>query len=328
MMEGILLYTLIGVLSLFAVGGAGFAFVGASGDRSRKRVTAIKSSGLKKSPLKGADDANQQRRKNVQAMLKDLEGKQAEKKKRLSLRRRIALTGLEFSVRTFWIFSMIVGLTFGIITFVYGQNLLFVVLAAFAGGLGFPRWGLVFLKNRREKAFTREFANGVDIIVRSVKSGLPVTEALKVVADEIPQPVGGEFHLLVENLKVGLPMDQALVRMYERMPTAEVNFFCIVVTIQNKAGGNLSEALTNLSGILRDRKRLQGKIKAMSSEAKTGAFIIASLPPIVLLSVYMTNPDYISLLFTTDLGKLMLIGCGFWMTLGVLVMKKMVSFKY
>lgn len=327
-MEGYLLYAIIGALGLFALGGVSFAFVGASGDKGRKRISAIKNSGLTKASLKGADDANQQRRKNVQAMLKDLEEKQAEKKERLSLRRRIALTGLDISVRTFWIFSVAVGLALGIITFVYGQNLLFVVLAAFAGGLGFPRWLLVFLRNRREKAFTREFANGVDIIVRSVKSGLPVNEALKVVAEEIPQPVGGEFHLLVENLKVGLPMDQALTRLYERMPTAEVNFFCIVVTIQHKSGGNLSEALTNLSGILRDRKRLQGKIKSMSSEAKTGAFIIASLPPIVLLSVYMTNPDYISLLFTTDLGNLMLIGCGFWMTIGVLVMKKMVSFRY
>jgi tight adherence protein B len=327
-MEGIVLYTIIGVLGLFAVGGAGYAFVGASGDKSRKRISAIKNSGLSKAPLKGGDDANQQRRKNVQAMLKDLEAKQAEKKERISLRRRIALAGLEISVQTFWIFSVVVGLVLGAITLFYGQHILFVVLAAFAGGLGLPRWGLTFLKNRREKAFTKEFANGVDIIVRSVKSGLPVNEALKVVADEIPDPVGSEFHHLVENLKVGLPMDQALTRMYERMPTAEVNFFCIVVTIQSKSGGNLSEALTNLSGILRERKRMQGKIKAMSSEAKTGAMIIAALPPIVLISVYMTNPAYISLLFTTDLGNLMLIGCGFWMSLGVLVMKKMVSFKY
>ena len=327
-MEGIVLYTIIGVLGFLAVGGAGYAFVGASGDKSRKRISAIKNSGIHKAPLKGGDDANQQRRKNVQAMLKDLEAKQAEKKERISLRRRIALAGLDISVRTFWMFSAVVGLALGAITLFYGQNPLFVVLAAFAGGLGLPRWGLTFLKNRREKAFTREFANGVDIIVRSVKSGLPVNEALKVVAEEIPQPVGGEFHLLVENLKVGLPMDQALTRMYERMPTAEVNFFCIVVTIQSKSGGNLSEALNNLSGILRERKRMQGKIKAMSSEAKTGAMIIAALPPIVLLSVYMTNPDYITLLFTTDLGNLMLIGCVFWMSIGVLVMKKMVSFKY
>ncbi len=327
-MEGYLLYAIIGVLGLFAIGGASYAFVGASGDKSRKRISAIKNSGLRTSPLKGTDDANQHRRKNVQAMLKDLEEKQAEKKKRISVRRRIALAGLDISVQTFWMFSVAVGLVLGAITFIYGQHILFVLLAAFAGGLGIPRWGLAFLKGRREKAFTREFANGVDIIVRSVKSGLPVNEALKVVSEEIPQPVGGEFHLLVENLKVGLPMDQALARMYERMPTAEVNFFCIVVTIQTKSGGNLSEALTNLSNILRERKRMQGKIRAMSSEAKTGAMIIAALPPIVLLSVYMTNPDYISLLFTTDLGNLMLIGCGFWMTLGVLVMKKMVSFKY
>ena len=152
-------------------------------------------------------------------------------------------------------------------------------MAAFAGGFGLPRWTLKVLKNWREKAFTREFATAIDIIVRSVKSGLPVNEALKVASTEVPHPVGGEFNLLLENLKVGLTMEQALKRMYERMPTAEVNFFAIVMSIQQKSGGNLSEALTNLTGVLRDRKRLAGKIKAMSSEAKAGALIIGSLPP-------------------------------------------------
>ena len=313
---------------MLAVGGAGFVFVGASGEKSRKRVSAISNLGAKGASLKGSDDTNQQRRKNVQAMLKELEAKQSEHKKRPSLRRRIETAGLKCSVRTFWIVSIFLGLAIGFGVFASGQSLLFVVLAAFAGGIGLPRWTLKVLKNWREKAFTKEFATAIDIIVRSVKSGLPVNEALKVASTEVPHPVGGEFKLLLENLKVGLTMEQALKRMYERMPTAEVNFFAIVMSIQQKSGGNLSEALTNLTGVLRDRKRLAGKIRAMSSEAKAGALIIGSLPPGVLLMVFLSTPDYLDPLFNTDLGNLMLVACAIWMSLGVLVMKKMVSFKY
>nr|TFG52435.1 MAG: type II secretion system F family protein [Hyphomicrobiales bacterium] len=223
---------------------------------------------------------------------------------------------------------MLLGLVSGIGTLAAGQHYLFASLAVFACGFGIPRWVLGFLKKWREKKFTREFATAIDMIVRSVKSGLPVNDALKVVSTEVPQPVGGEFALVLDNLKVGLTMEQALTRMYERMPTAEVNFFAIVMVIQQQAGGNLSEALSNLSSVLRDRKRLVGRIKAMSSEAKTGAMIIGSLPPFVLGATYITNRDYIMLLFTTDLGNLMLLGCAIWMSLGVLMMKKMVSFQY
>ena len=164
--------------------------------------------------------------------------------------------------------------------------------------------------------------------MRSVKSGLPTNEALKIVAREMPQPVAGEFERLVEGLKVGVTLDQGLRRMFERMPTPEVNFFGIVMTIQAKSGGNLSEALSNLANVLRDRKRLQGKIKAMSSEAKASAMIIGSLPPGVMLLVYLSTPTYIESLFTERMGNLMLLGCALWMTAGVFVMKKMISFKH
>jgi tight adherence protein B len=326
-MGGMMPAILIAVLTLLAVGGLGFAFVG-GGDKGRKRVTAIAQTNAKGAAVKGAADSNQQRRRNMQAMLKGLEAKKAEKKARPSVRRRIEMAGLRISVSTFWIASAVLGSVMGLVLFLAGQHLAFVALAVFVGGLGLPRWTLNFLKNRREKAFTREFAPAIEIIVRSVKSGLPVNEALKVVGDEIGEPVGNEFHSLVENLKVGISMEQGLKRMYERMPTAEVNFFGIVMTIQQKSGGNLSEALTNLAGVLRDRKRLHGKIKAMSSEAKASAAIIGSLPPGVLMIVYVTAPDYITLLFTTSIGNIMLMGCVAWMCIGVLVMKKMISFKF
>jgi len=200
-------------------------------------------------------------------------------------------------------------------------------LAAFAMGVGFPRWALSFLTNRRRKKFTSEFANAIDVIVRSVKSGLPTNEALRIVAKESPDPVGSEFSRLVEGMKVGITLEQGLKRMYDAMPTAEVGFFSIVMTIQSKSGGNLSEALGNLAAVLRDRKRLEGKIRAMSSEAKASSMIIGSLPPGVMALVYITTPAYISLLFTEKLGNLMLAGCAVWMGVGIFVMRKMINFK-
>jgi tight adherence protein B len=116
--------------------------------------------------------------------------------------------------------------------------------------------------------------------------------------------------------------------MYDSMPTAEVNFFAIVMTVQLKSGGNLSEALGNLSAVLRERKRLQGKIKALSSEAKASAMIIGALPPGVMTMVYFTTPDYIRPLFNTRAGNLMLAGCVVWMSMGIFVMKKMINFKH
>jgi tight adherence protein B len=273
-------------------------------------------------------DGSQSRRKSVQATLKELERHQAQRRTRPSLRRRIEQAGLAITAQTYWICSAMAGLVAGIAAFAAVHALYVIPLAGFAFAFGVPRWVLGFLKKRREKAFTREFATAIDTIVRSVKSGLPVNEALKLVATEIPEPVRGEFRALVEGLKVGVTMEEGLKRMYERMPTAEVNFFGIVMTIQQKSGGNLSEALSNLSGVLRDRKRLLGKIKAMSSEAKASAMIIGSLPPAVMGIVYVTTPAYISLLFTERTGNLILAGCAFWMSAGIFVMRKMINFKH
>jgi tight adherence protein B len=261
-------------------------------------------------------------------MLKELEQQAAQTKKRPTLRRRIEQAGLTIEPQTYWMMATASG-TIAALAAYFASDLIWVApLAGFAFTLGVPHWVLSFLKSQREKRFTREFAPAIDTIVRSVKSGLPVGEALKVVATEIPEPVSGEFKLLNESLKVGVTMEDGLKRMYERMPTPEVNFFGIVLAIQYKTGGNLSEALSNLSNVLRDRKRMQGKIRAMSSEAKASAAIIGSLPPGVATLIYMTTPNYIDPLFTMDIGRLMLIACGLWMGTGIAVMKKMISFKF
>jgi len=317
------------LLFMLAAGGVAFAFAGNGGAPSQKRLSSVARQQAVGTGGRGtAPDANQQRRRNVQALLKDLEKQQKQKKERPTLRRRIEQTGLTIEPRTYYMISGIAALVAAAAVMLGHQSILVAVLVAFAVGFGLPQWVLIFLRARRQKKFTLEFANGIDVIVRSVKSGLPTNEALKIVAKEIPDPVGSEFNKLVEGLKVGVTLEQGLKRMYDSMPTAEVSFFAIVMTIQQKSGGNLSEALSNLAFVLRDRKRLQGKIKAMSSEAKASAAIIGSLPPAVGTLVYLSSPHYIMPLFTTHEGWLMLAGCAFWMSIGIGVMKKMINFKH
>ncbi len=195
------------------------------------------------------------------------------------------------------------------------------------GGLGLPRWFIMLARGRRMKKFTSEFANSIDVIVRGIKTGLPLNECLKIIANEAPEPICTEFHELVESQTLGVTLEDALKRMYQRMPLQEVNFFAVVLAIQQKTGGNLAEALSNLSGVLRSRKLMREKIAALSSEAKASALIIGSLPPGVMAMVYVTTPDYMSLMFTDNLGRMMLMGGLMWMGTGIFVMKKMVSFK-
>ncbi len=328
-MSEVLLYGLTAVLIFGAVGGAGWAFAGGMTGKARSRVAAVAKvpSVGRFAALRGPADTGQ-RRKNVTALLKEIDKQQERRKERPTLRRRLTRAGLSIEPRTFWILSALTALGFAFFCFVMGYPWFAVVGVAFGAGAGLPRWVVSFLTKRRQKKFTAEFATAIDVIVRSVRSGLPVNEALKIVAKESPDPVGSEFRMLIEGLKVGVTLDQGLKRMHDNMPTAEVSFFAIVMAIQLKSGGNLSEALSNLAAVLRDRKRLQGKIKAMSSEAKASAGIIGSLPVVVGALVYFTTPGYIMLLFTERMGNLMLLACGIWMSIGIAVMRKMISFKH
>ncbi|HLY07437.1 MAG TPA: type II secretion system F family protein [Rhizomicrobium sp.] len=320
---------LTAVLLFGALGGAALAFSGPSGATKKRMAAAARPTSV--GSIQAARTAalqGQQRRKSIQTLLKDLETKQSERKQRPSLKKQIAQAGLRMSPRAFWILCGGVAGVTALCCLITRQSPMVFLLAPFTVGLGFPRWALHFLRKRRQKKFTNEFANAIDVIVRSVKSGLPVNEALKIVAREIPEPVQSEFANLCEGLKVGVPLDQGLQRMFDNMPTPEVNFFAIVMTVQLKSGGNLSEALGNLSAVLRDRKRMQGKIRALSSEAKASAMIIGCLPPAVTLMVYFTTPTYITPLFTTRIGNMLLVGCVIWMSMGIFIMKKMISFKH
>jgi Flp pilus assembly protein TadB len=208
------------------------------------------------------------------------------------------------------------------------SNFLAALGLGFAAGFGLPRWMLSYLKKRREKKFLKALPDAVDVIVRGIKAGLPLFDSIKVVAADAPEPLRSEFLAIIETQAIGMPLGEACGRLFERMPVPEANFFGIVVAIQQKSGGNLSEALGNLSKVLRDRKKMSEKIQAMSMEAKASAGIIGSLPPIVMLLVYLSTPDYISLLWTHPTGRLMLAASAVWMGAGIFVMKKMINFDF
>lgn len=327
----LMLFALTGVIAL-CIGALiyVFAYPYLSGEKqTEKRIQEVSEAKTARTSRRAKDDEINNRRKAVADTLRDIDERQKAKEK-VTLRLRLQRAGLDVTPKTFWIASAICGVATGFFVWLSspGMHPGIPLAAAFVGAFGLPRWIVGKMIARRQKKFLAEFANAIDVIVRGVKSGLPLNECLKIISQESGEPVGPEFRQIIEGLKVGVTLEDGLNRMYERMPVAEVNFFQIVLVIQQKTGGNLSEALGNLSGVLRDRKRLQGKIQALSSEAKASAGIIGSLPVVVMGLVYATTPEYIALLFTERFGNFLLACCAIWMSLGIFVMKKMISFKY
>jgi len=314
-------------LATTAVGGLAWVFLypALSGERKaeHRRAAVAKS----EPAARQADKTQRSRREQVEGSLKDLEARR-QKEKKIPLSSRLTQAGLTWTVKKFMMISGVLAAVSFAIAMLAGGGLLAAVGLAFAAGFGLPRWSLSYLKTRREKAFLKALPDAVDVIVRGIKAGLPLFESIKVVASDAPEPLKGEFLAIIETQAIGMPLGDACARLFERMPVPEANFFGIVIAIQQKSGGNLSEALGNLSKVLRDRKKMAEKIQAMSMEAKASAGIIGSLPPIVMLLVYLSTPEYISLLWTHPTGQLMLVGCVVWMSIGIFVMKKMINFDF
>jgi tight adherence protein B len=319
------------VAAFVAIGGVGWVAVGAAGDAQSKRrmQTAVGPGGLERGKRHhSALDAAAQRKRQVQESLKDMEQRQKDqRKKNLTLKSRIRQAGMDFSPTRFWLASLGMAVLGFVLAYVTGQTLLMSGGAAIVAGLGMPRWWLGFMCSRRKKKFTQEFANALDVIVRGIKSGLPLNECLKIISRESPEPVASEFQLLVEGISMGVSLEDGLRRMCERMPLPELNFFTTVLVIQQKTGGNLAEALGNLAMVLRARKMMREKIGALSAEAKSSAGIIGSMPPGVGGIVYLTTPSYMSQMVTDPTGQLMLLGGATWMAIGIFVMRGMINFK-
>ncbi len=314
-------------LVFVAIGGIAWVFIYPllSGERQveKRRANASRSAPAQRVTR----NVQKSRREQVEETLKELDVK-ARKPKNPPLSMRIAQAGLDWTKQRFLITAGGLGVAGFVVGMLMGIGLLLALGMGFAAGGGLPFWMLSFLKKRRENKFLNTFPDSVDVIVRGIKAGLPLMDSLKMIATEAPEPARSEFKAIVEIQTIGMPIGEACAKLYERMPLPEANFFGIVISIQQKAGGNLSEALGNLSRVLRDRKKMKAKIQAMSMEAKASAMIIGSLPIAVGFLVWLTSPDYIELLWTDNMGRMMMAASAMWMSMGVFVMKKMINFDF
>ena len=323
----------VAALVMLAVGGIIYSLFqpALSGSKRRdQRVNAVAARPQSENQRKALRDVDR-RKRSIQDQLKEFEVRQKakqDKQQKVSLKVKIEQAGLAWETHHFVIFSIVAGLVFLILGLIFSGNLLIAAAFGFAGTLGFPRWYVSSKRKRRFNAFLDELPNGVDIIVRGVKAGLPLSDCIKVVAREAREPVATEFRKITETQIMGISVAEAVGKLPERVPLAEANFFAIVVAIQQKAGGGLAEALNNLSKVLRGRKAMKRKIKALSAEAKSSAGIIGSLPFFVGGIMYLISPNYILVLFETTAGNIIIAGCLFWMFCGIMVMRAMINFDF
>ena len=322
------------LIALAAAGGVfclGFLLLGSGPSKSDIRVRKLSgrdpaTTGLL-ARMKVEDGGG--RRKQIEETLGKIEERQKTKKKKAkALPARLVQADWSMKPQTFMIMSLIIAVIAGGVPFALKLPPLFCLGLAVGLGFGMPRFILNSAINRRQKKFTSHFADAMDIIVRGVRTGLPLGDCLKIIAHESPDPLGSEFRRVVEGESVGIPIEVCLEQMYERMPISEVNFFATVLNIQKTTGGNLGESLANLASVLRGRKLLREKIKALSAEAKMSAIIIGALPIAVGGLVTVISPDYMVELYTTPTGhRNLMIGAGM-MVLGTLMMRKMINFKF
>ncbi len=331
MVDPALLFPLLGAVAaaalIFALTYPLFA-----GDKAaEKRISTVTTSRKAKLAQRNDAESAANRRKQVSDKLKELEERTKQSEK-VTLRLRLQRAGVKITPQSFWMLSAACGaFCAGVVFFSFERSFLMNVatmVAGFVGMFGVPRWMLGKMTKWRQQKFLAELANSLDVVVRGVKSGLPLNECLQIIARESPEPIASEFKEVCEQQRVGIPLGEALDRLAQRMPLPEVRFLTIVIGIQQQAGGNLSEALGNLAEVLRSRIRMAMKVKALSAEATASAAVLASLPPGVMGMVYMASPDYIMPLLTTKMGHFMIMGGLFWMGCGVVVMQKMINFKY
>jgi tight adherence protein B len=320
---------LAAVLAFVAIGGAGIALTANNQpSAAQKRVKAVAGARAVDRRKQAVEIAALKRRQSTQDALKELSNNEKQsRRRRYSIKGQIAQAGINLSPMMFWVMGAGLGLVLAFVGLLV-QGLIGAAMGFIVGLLGLPRWILGMLVSGRQKKFASQLADAIDVIVRGVKSGLPLNQCLRIIAAESPEPLKSEFSALCDSQAMGVPIDQGLQRMYDHMPLPEVNFFNIVLVIQQKTGGNLSESLGNLSAVLRARKLMKEKVKALSAEASASAMIIGSLPVIVAGMVYFTRPDYIGILFIEPVGHLILLGCAVMMSMGVFIMHKMVNFKY
>jgi tight adherence protein B len=325
--DGNTLFLVIGVmLMVLTVGaiGATYAVAIRPQMKLKRRMSSIGALEGARTNSNAAENRRQRRIQEKVQKLKDRETKQSwADQVQLSMLR----AGVQVSMTRYFVGCGVMALVSAMVYLMMGMPGLGVLPVALIGALGLPKLILKFMARKRQKKFTMDFADAVDVVVRGIRSGLPVSECMNIIAREFDDPVGEEFRMIIEGERLGLTLEEILRRGLERMPTSEFKFFAIVLQIQRQTGGNLADTLGNLSGVLRARKNMRDKVQALASEAKSSAGIIGSLPFFVAGMLSILNPDYLMLLFTEDLGNYMLIGGLMWMSVGITVMSKMINFE-
>lgn len=243
------------------------------------------------------------------------------------LKKRLAMTGKSWTVGQYGMASLGLTLVIGALLWTRGMPLLFALFAGLFVGAGLPHKVVGFLIKRRINKFTMKFPDAIELLVRGLRSGLPISETMTVVGNEVDGPVGDEFRAVSDKMKIGRTMDAALQETADRLGTPEFQFFVISIAIQRETGGNLAETLANLATVLRQRSQMKLKIKAMSSESKASAYIVGSLPFIVFGLIMWIAPDYMGSFFTDQRLTVAGIGGLVWMGIGAFIMAKMVSFE-
>lgn len=321
---------ILGILVFVCIGALGIAFVPslASSGRADKRMKAFNTGGAGSSPADRLVSERDRRRKNMQQTIADQAKENQRKKKRIPLQMQLFQAGMKLKKGAFIRNSLILGAVIFVLLFLLGVPMLFTLTFTVAGAYLLPRMYMGRRRKKFRKNFLNELPNAVEAIVRGVKTGLPLNDTLRIVAKEAKEPVRSEFAHVVDAQAMGQSTDEAVALIYERLPLSEVNFFVVVISVQQKSGGNLSEALTNLSRVLRDRKKMAAKVQAMSSEAKASAYIIGSLPFIVAALVSFVTPTYLLPLITMPLGNIMLGVAVGMMSIGVFIMNRMIQFDY
>ena len=315
---------IVALLATFSVATLGIVFLEPllSGEaRAEKRQLQVTGGTGRRKAMEEAGN----RRRQVADALKELDERQKAQTK-LTLEQRFMQAGVSWTRKTYILISIGCALGLALLLLIGTNQPLLALGGLVVGGFGMPSWILKRKTKKRQKQFLEEFPNAIEAIVRGIKSGLPLNDCVRLIANEAKEPLKGEFRYIVEAQQMGVSMPDAVVKIFERIPISEVNFFGIVIQIQSKSGGNLGEILLNLSKVIRDRKKLRDKVDAVSMEAKSSATIIGALPIIVMGITYLGSPEYISLLWTTKAGMVGLGICAAIMTFGILVMRKMINF--
>ena len=294
---------------------------------TQKRTLSIiagKAAGVK---TESAKDMQDKRRADLARKLQQ-NNESFKAKKSGGVRERLNLAGLDnVSTKKFWVLSLCSGAAVCLYAIVMGYSPLIICLFGVIGTLGLPRMVLNFKTKRRQKKFLEDFADALESMVRLLKAGMPVGEAIAMVAREYTGPIGEEMSKIYDEQKIGITLPEACLRSAQRMPLTEMKMFATGISIQQQTGSSLSEILTNLARVIRARFRLRRKIASLSAEAKASAGIIGSLPIVVAGGLYAINPEYMYPLFYTIKGKYYLCGAGGIMLLGCLIMRQMINFK-